>query len=63
MSYNALNTFNLMSPELSIVIPVRNESPNIKALYDELTQTLGQYGRSYELLIVDDGSTDDSFEQ
>jgi glycosyltransferase involved in cell wall biosynthesis len=52
-----------MTPELSIVIPVRNESPNIKPLYDELTQTLGQYGRSYELLIVDDGSTDDTFEQ
>jgi glycosyltransferase involved in cell wall biosynthesis len=44
-----------MAPELSIVIPVQNESPNIKPLYDELTQTLGQYGRSYELLIVDDG--------
>src|SRR6187399_860109 len=52
-----------MIPELSIVIPVQNESPNIKPLYDELTQTLGQYGRSYELLIVDDGSTDDTFEQ
>lgn len=52
-----------MSPELSIVIPVHNESPNIKPLYEELTQTLGQYGRPYELLIVDDGSTDDSFEQ
>jgi glycosyltransferase involved in cell wall biosynthesis len=52
-----------MAPELSIVIPVQNESPNIKPLYDELTQTLGQYGRSYELLIVDDGSTDDTFEQ
>ena len=52
-----------MNPELSIVIPVQNESPNIKLLYDELTQTLSQYGRSYELLIVDDGSTDDTFEQ
>jgi glycosyltransferase involved in cell wall biosynthesis len=52
-----------MAPELSIVIPVHNESPNIKPLYDELTQTLGQYGRSYELLIVDDGSTDDTFDQ
>ena len=52
-----------MTPELSIVIPVHNEAPNIKELYEELTQTLGQYGRSYELLIVDDGSTDDSFEQ
>jgi glycosyltransferase involved in cell wall biosynthesis len=52
-----------MIPELSLVIPVHNESPNIKPLYEELTQTLGQYGRAYELLIVDDGSTDDSFEQ
>jgi glycosyltransferase involved in cell wall biosynthesis len=52
-----------MAPELSIVIPVQNESPNIKPLYEELTQVLGQYGRSYELIIVDDGSTDDTFEQ
>jgi glycosyltransferase involved in cell wall biosynthesis len=52
-----------MTPELSIVIPVRNESPNISPLYDELTQTLGKYGRSYEIVVVDDGSTDDSFEQ
>jgi glycosyltransferase involved in cell wall biosynthesis len=61
--YNALITFNLMTPELSIVIPVQNESPNIKPLYDELTQTLGKFGRSYELVLVDDGSTDDTFEQ
>src|SRR5215203_3627327 len=52
-----------MSPDLSIVVPVHNESPNIKPLYDELTQTLGQYGRSYEILIVDDGSTDETFEE
>ena len=52
-----------MVPELSIVIPVQNESPNIKPLYDELTQTMGQYGRSYEIIVVDDGSTDDTFEQ
>lgn len=52
-----------MTPELSIVIPVRNESPNIKPLYDELTQALGEYGRTYEILVVDDGSTDDTFAQ
>ena len=52
-----------MTPELSIVIPVRNESPNIKPLYDELTQTLGDYGRPYEIVVVDDGSTDDTFAQ
>ncbi|MGE0043374.1 MAG: glycosyltransferase family 2 protein [Vicinamibacterales bacterium] len=52
-----------MTPELSIVIPVRNESPNIAPLYEELTTTLGRYGRSYELIVVDDGSTDDTFAQ
>ncbi|MBM3809978.1 MAG: glycosyltransferase family 2 protein [Acidimicrobiia bacterium] len=52
-----------MNPDLSIVIPVHNESPNITPLYDELTQTLVQFGRSYELIVVDDGSTDDTFER
>src|ERR671913_2135585 len=52
-----------MVPELSIVIPVRNESPNIKPLYDELTQTLVEYGHPYEILIIDDGSSDDTFQQ
>ena len=52
-----------MTPELSIVIPVRNESPNIKPLYDELTTTLVRGGRSYEIIVIDDGSTDDTFEQ
>ena len=52
-----------MTPELSVVIPVRNESPNIRPLYDELTTTLVQGGRSYELIVIDDGSTDDTFEQ
>jgi glycosyltransferase involved in cell wall biosynthesis len=50
-----------MTPDLSIVIPVWNESPNIKPLYDELTEVLQQYGRSYELILVDDGSTDETF--
>jgi glycosyltransferase involved in cell wall biosynthesis len=52
-----------MTPELSIVIPVRNESPNIKPLYNELTTTLARAGRSYEIIVIDDGSTDDTFEQ
>jgi glycosyltransferase involved in cell wall biosynthesis len=52
-----------MTPDLSIVIPVRNESPNIKPLYDELTTTLIRGGRSYEIIVIDDGSIDDTFEQ
>jgi glycosyltransferase involved in cell wall biosynthesis len=50
-----------MNPELSIVIPVRNEAPCLAELHTELTETLGSWGRSYEIIIVDDGSTDDSF--
>jgi glycosyltransferase involved in cell wall biosynthesis len=52
-----------MTPELSVVIPVYNESPNVTRLYEELTDVLGQYGRSYELVLVDDGSRDDTFEK
>jgi glycosyltransferase involved in cell wall biosynthesis len=50
-----------MNPELSIVIPIRNEAPCLAELHRELTETLGSWGRSYEIIIVDDGSIDDSF--
>jgi glycosyltransferase involved in cell wall biosynthesis len=50
-----------MTPELSIVVPVFNEEPNIKDLYDELTTTLVNGKRSYEIIIIDDGSTDQTF--
>ena len=53
----------IMNPELSVVIPIRNESPNIEALYVEMTEALERWGRSYEVLAIDDGSTDDSFDR
>ena len=52
-----------MIPELSVVIPVRNESPNIDELYRDLTEALTRWGKAYEVIVVDDGSTDDSFEK
>jgi glycosyltransferase involved in cell wall biosynthesis len=52
-----------MSPELSVVIPIRDESPNIAELYRELTEVLDRWGRSYEVLAIDDGSIDDSFKE
>ncbi|HYU80225.1 MAG TPA: glycosyltransferase family 2 protein [Vicinamibacterales bacterium] len=52
-----------MTPELSIVIPVLNESPNIAALYDEVVSALERSGRTFEIIIIDDGSTDDTFER
>lgn len=49
-----------MPPEISLVIPVYNEAPNLEALYAEVTAALDPWGRSYEVLLIDDGSTDDS---
>ena len=46
--------------DISIVLPVYNESGNLKSLHSELTDVLGKTGRTYEILAVDDGSTDDS---
>jgi glycosyltransferase involved in cell wall biosynthesis len=48
-------------PDLSIVIPIYNESENIDHLYDELTAALEAIGRTYEVVAVDDGSRDDSY--
>ena len=48
--------------ELSVVIPVYNEAPNLARLYAEFTGTLAAWGRPYELILVDDGSTDGSGE-
>jgi len=43
---------------ISIVVPVYNERENVEPLYAALTQTARTLRQSYELLLVDDGSTD-----
>lgn len=51
-----------MTPDLSVVIPIHNEAPNLEPLHRELTEVLRTWGRPYELLFIDDGSRDGSFE-
>ena len=46
--------------EVSIVAPLFNEQDNLRPLYQQLTQTLADK-YNYELIFVDDGSTDSSF--
>lgn len=41
---------------------MRNESPNVEGFYREVTSSLTQFGRSYEIVAIDDGSRDDTFE-
>src|SRR5947207_13882212 len=47
---------------LSIVIPIHNEEPSLLPLYDRLTAVLESLQKPYEILFVDDSSTDRSFE-
>ena len=51
-----------MGPELSVVIPLLDEAPNVEALSRELIETLEAWGRTFEVVLVDDGSTDETFE-
>ena len=48
--------------ELSVILPVFDERDNLQVLYGELVQTLEALATSYEVLFVDDGSTDGSNE-
>jgi glycosyltransferase involved in cell wall biosynthesis len=47
---------------LSIVIPIHNEEPSILPLYDRLTAVLEPLQKPYEIIFVDDASTDRSFD-
>ncbi|MGA9485794.1 MAG: glycosyltransferase family 2 protein, partial [Methylocella sp.] len=46
--------------ELSVIVPVCNESRNIQALLKRLVPVLERCAASFEILFVDDGSTDDT---
>jgi len=48
------------SIDLSVVLPVFNEAGSLPRLISELTEVLQQMGRPYEIVAVDDGSSDDS---
>lgn len=47
-------------PAVSVVIPAHNEEPNLRPLLDRLVATLVQLDRSFEVVVVDDASSDGS---
>jgi glycosyltransferase involved in cell wall biosynthesis len=49
--------------DLSVVIPVYNEEENVEPLVHEITSVLNAFGRPYEIIVVDDGSRDSTFER
>ena len=48
-------------PDISVVIPVFNESENLEELHRELVAALEKTGRPFEIILIDDGSTDSSW--
>jgi glycosyltransferase involved in cell wall biosynthesis len=49
-------------PDFSVILPIYNEAGNIILLYEEISQALDTLGLDYEVIAVDDGSDDKSFE-
>src|SRR5262245_38066124 len=46
---------------LSVVIPIKDERDNLKPLHERLTRAFDPLGLRYEVLFIDDGSSDGSF--
>lgn len=52
----------LKNPQISFIIPVKDEEKSIKILYDGVISQVKNLHKSYEIIFVDDGSTDNTFE-
>ncbi|MBI2827962.1 MAG: glycosyltransferase family 2 protein [Acidobacteria bacterium] len=50
-----------MTPEISVVVPLRDEERNVLPLLEQLAAAIGPLEIPYELILVDDGSEDDTF--
>ena len=49
--------------DLTVLVPVLNEAENMRPLVEKIVQDLKPLGKRYEILVIDDGSTDGTFDQ
>lgn len=56
----AQNGSNLLTPDVSVVVPIYNEVESLPHLIDAIASSLSNFGLSYEIILVDDGSQDGS---
>jgi glycosyltransferase involved in cell wall biosynthesis len=54
------NRLTVVPPEVSIVIPLRDEELNVAPLHAELSSVMGVLGKEYEVIYVEDGSSDNT---
>jgi len=57
---NLSNSIPTTTPTLSVVVPAHNEQDNLEELLEKLTIVMEDVEPSYEVILVDDGSTDDT---
>ena len=50
-------------PHISLIVPAHNEEGNITALFEQMAETFAGSGFSYQVVFVDDGSTDGTFKE
>ena len=48
--------------DISIIIPAYNEEGNVVIIYEQISSVMNQLNKSYEIIFIDDGSTDKTFE-
>jgi cellulose synthase/poly-beta-1,6-N-acetylglucosamine synthase-like glycosyltransferase len=53
---------DILKPQLSVIVPVCNEAGNLPILFKELQEVLQALGVDWEVLFVDDGSSDKTWE-
>jgi len=64
MVLEALKRENIqrLEPEISVVVPLFNEAENVRRLYYTLTSAMEEFGRPWEVIFVDDGSSDSTYQ-
>ena len=60
--HNSLETTATECPDISVVIPLLNEAESLPELYERIVAHTAEVGLSYEIIFVDDGSSDDSWQ-
>ena len=56
-----IRVYTIDMPKYSIVVPFHNEEENVTVLYARLKQVMEQVGDSFELILIDDGSSDRTY--
>jgi len=63
MALDSLDSRSVSNPDLSVVAPLYNESQNVRPLIEWILQALESFCGAFEIILVDDGSRDDTWNQ